>query len=184
MISVASFDIECSSLNADFGIVLCGVVIPTGGEPRIFRADELNKKWKTKRSDDSGTVSAIIEELGRYDILAAHNGLRFDLPFLRTRAARWGFPPLSSPKLIDPVLIARRNLKMSYNGLERIADFLGCNTKTKLSGDLWVRASMDGDTEAMDYIVEHCIQDCQMLEKIVDAVKGYCPAFNSKGSWV
>lgn len=73
---------------------------------------------------------------------------------------------------------------MSYNGLERIADFLGCNTKTKLSGDLWVRASMDGDTEAMDYIVEHCIQDCQMLEKIVDAVKGYCPAFNSKGSWV
>lgn len=184
MISVASFDLECSSLNADFGIVLCGVVKPQNGDPIVFRADELNKKWKTNRSDDSGVVAAIIAELGKHDVLCAHNGLKFDLPYLRTRAARWGMPPLTNPKLIDPVLIARRNLKMSYNGLERIADFLGVNTKTRVDGAIWQAASLDGDREAMGFIVEHCIEDVLMLEKIVEAVKGYCPAFNAKGSWV
>jgi len=163
--------------------VLCGVIKPTDGEPMVFRGDELNRKWKTKRSDDSAVVKAIIEELGRWDLLAAHNGLKFDLPFLRTRAARWDLPPFSSPKLIDPVLIARRNLKMSYNGLERLADFLGCNTKTPVEGAKWMRASLDGDTEAMDEIVAHCVQDVLMLEKIVQAVKGYCRCFDNKGSW-
>lgn len=184
MIKVACFDLECSSLNADFGIVLCGVVKPQSGEPKIFRSDNLNKKWKTQRSDDSAVVKAIIEELGKYDIVAAHNGLRFDLPYLRTRAAHWGMPPVASPKLIDPVLIARRNLKMSYNGLERLADFLGCNSKTPVEGAKWMRASLDGDKAAMDEIVEHCIQDVLMLEKIAEAVKGYCRAFDSKGSWM
>lgn len=183
MISVASFDLECSSLNADFGIVLCGVVKPQNADPIIFRADKLNKKWKTKRSDDSAVVKAIIDELSKYDVVCAHNGLRFDLPFLRTRAAMWGLPAVSSPKLIDPVLIARRNLKMSYNGLERLADFLGCNTKTPVEGAKWMRASLDGDVAAMDEIVEHCIQDVLMLEQIVGAVKGYCRAFDNKGSW-
>lgn len=183
IIRVASFDLECSSLNADFGIILCGVVKPQNGDPIVFRADELNKKWKTKRSDDSGVVKAIINELGNYDLLAAHNGLKFDLPYLRTRAAKWGLPPLPSYRLIDPVLIARRNLRLSYNGLERIADFLGVNTKTRVDGATWLKASLDGDREAMDFIVDHCIEDVAMLEKIVDAVKGYCRVFDSKGSW-
>lgn len=183
MINAACFDLECSSLNADFGIVLCGVVKPQDGEPVIFRADELNRKWKTRRSDDSAVVKALIEELGKYDLLCAHNGLKFDLPYLRTRAARWSLPPVPTPKLIDPVLIARRNLKMSYNGLERLADFLGCNTKTPVEGAKWMRASLDGDTEAMDEIVAHCVQDVLMLEQIVQAVKGYCRQFDGKGSW-
>lgn len=184
LIKVASFDLECSSLNADFGIILCGVIKPQSGEPIVFRSDTLNKKWKTQRSDDSAVVKAIIDELGKYDILCAHNGLKFDLPYLRTRAARWGMPPFHSPKLIDPVLIARRNLRMSYNGLERIADFLGVNTKTRVDGAVWQAASLDGDKAAMDEIVSHCIEDVAMLEVIVSAVKGYCPSFNSKGSWV
>jgi uncharacterized protein YprB with RNaseH-like and TPR domain len=183
IITVASFDLECSSLNADFGIVLCGVVKPQDGEPIVFRGDELNKKWRSKRSDDSALVKAIVGELGKYDILAAHNGLKFDVPYLRTRCARWGLSPVPRYKLIDPVLIARRSLKMSYNGLERIADFLGVNCKTPVEGRLWLQASLDGDKEAMDKIVDHCVKDVEMLEYIIDAVKGYIPAFDSKGSW-
>lgn len=182
MIRVACFDLECSSLNADFGIVLCGVIKPQDGEPVIFRGDDY-KTWKRKRSEDWGVVQDIIRELGKYDLLCAHNGLKFDIPYLRTRAMRWMLPPLQAPKLIDPVLIARRNLRMGYNGLERLADFLGCNTKTPVEGATWMQASLDGDREAMDEIVAHCIEDVNMLEQILQAVKGYCRQYDNKGSW-
>lgn len=159
------------------------MVKPQGQDPIVFRGDELCSHWGIKRSDDRDLVQAIIRELGRYDILCAHNGVRFDLPFLRTRAARWGLHPVPSLKIIDPVLIARRNLRMSWNSLERLADFLGCNTKTPVDGAVWQRASLDGDREALDQIVAHCIEDVKMLEHIVQAVKGYVPAVNTKGSW-
>lgn len=182
MIQVACFDLETTSLNADFGIILCGVIKPAGGDPLVFRADELNKGWDKKRSDDSAVVSAIVSELSRHDILIAHNGLNYDLPFLRTRMAKHGMPPLRSFKLVDPVQVARRALRMSGNSLERIADFLGCNSKTSVDGSLWLQAALDGDRKAMDAICHHCEQDVLMLEKIVDMVKHYAPTFNSKGS--
>src|SRR5262249_49678530 len=134
-ISCCCFDIETTSLNADFGIVLCAVVKPSVGRPKVFRADRLNSKWKTHRSNDSAVIGAIVDELSEYDIWIAHNGNRFDVPFLRTRLAKWNLEALPSRKLIDPVFLARNKLKMSYNSLESLAKFLGVNSKTEVTGD-------------------------------------------------
>lgn len=181
-ITCCAFDLETSSLNADFGIVLCGVVLPANGEPVVFRGDKLNRAWKTRRSDDRDTVRAIVTELDKYDIWIAHNGAKFDVSFLRTRLARWGLQPLPSKKLLDPVMLARNKLRMSYNSLEKIADLLGVNTKTPVRGETWVRAALDGDREAMDLVVEHCVEDVKVLEKVVEALKTYSTALNSWGS--
>lgn len=182
MITICTFDLETTSLNADFGVLLCSVIKPSFGKPIILRADKLNKKWDKGRSDDSALVKATAEELMKHDCWVAHNGAKFDVPFLRTRIARWGLPPLPDAKLIDPVQLARNKLRISYNSLERIADFLGVNTKTTVDGNMWLRAALDGDRQAMNYIVEHCVADVLMLEKVVDAVKSYSRAFNSWGS--
>lgn len=184
LITIATFDLECSSLNADFGIVLCGVIKPhyPDSKPVVLRGDLLCENWDTCRSDDKKTVETIANALSAFDILIAHNGLKYDLPFLRTRLAKHGLPPLKDFKLVDPVQIARNKLRMSNNSLDRITDFLGCNSKTTVDGDTWLKASLDGDRAAMDYIAEHCVEDVYMLEKIVDAVKGYCSVFNNRGS--
>ena len=86
-LSAATFDIETTNLNADFGVVLCGVVLPhdSRARPIVFRADQINKRWAQCRSDDSGVVRAITAELSKYDVLIAHNGARFDIPYLKTR---------------------------------------------------------------------------------------------------
>lgn len=182
MITSCTFDLECSSLNANFGIILCGVIKPADGDPIIFRADELNKRWKTQRSDDSSVVKAVVDELMKYDILVAHNGAKFDIPYLRTRMAKWGLGMFPNKKLVDPVQIARNRFKLSSNSLDSMADFLDTSTKTRVSGDMWLRASLDGDKEAMDYVVEHCVADVLMLERLVDIVKPYCTVFNDRGS--
>ena len=47
---------------------------------------------------------------------------------------------------------------------------------------MWLEAALDGNKLAMDYIVKHCIRDVEILEKVADAVKPYCSAFNTYGS--
>lgn len=182
MISACCFDLECSSLNADFGIVLCGVIKPDGQPPKVFRLDELSKEWDRRRSNDYPVVKAIADELIQYDIIAAHNGAQFDLPFLRTRMMRWQMLALPKIKLIDPVQILRKQLRLSSNSLDRATGFMGINSKSAVDGDIWLKASLDGSKHAMNYIVKHCIEDVKMLEQVVSKVKGYSSSFNCWGS--
>jgi uncharacterized protein YprB with RNaseH-like and TPR domain len=181
-VSCCCFDLETTNLCADFGVVLCGVVKPAHGKPLVFRADQLNKNWKTGRSDDSAVVKAIVDELSSHDIWVAHNGARFDVPFLRTRLLRWGLGALPSAKLIDPVFLARNKLRMSFNSLSQVANLLGCNNKTEVQPEVWLKAALDGDKKSMDYIVAHCVADVDVLEQVVGALKVYSTAYNSWGS--
>jgi len=183
MITSACFDLETSSLNANFGVILVGVVKPADGEPKVFRADNLNKEWKTKRSDDSAVVQAIRDELLQYDILVAHNGARYDIPFMRTRMALWGMGSFPSKKLVDPYQIARNRFRMSSNSLDSLSDLMGTkHKKTPVRGQLWMKAAMDGDRKAMQYITDHCIIDVLILEELVDKVKDYSSVFDNRGS--
>jgi len=45
------FDLETTNLSADFGVILCGVIKPANGRPKVFRADRLNHHWSTQRSN-------------------------------------------------------------------------------------------------------------------------------------
>ena len=182
MIGSACFDLECSSLQADFGIILAAVVKTPFKKPKIFRADKLNPKWSKTRSDDSKIVKAVADELSKYDILVAHNGVDFDLPFLRTRLLVHDLPPLPDFKIVDPVKIARKSLRLGYNSLERIASLLGVNQKKNVDGQVWLRAILDGDKNAMDQITDKCVSDVLMLESIIDHLKPYTSFFNSWGS--
>jgi hypothetical protein len=91
---------------------------------RVFRGDQYST-WARRRSLDRFLVQDICAELLKYDIWCAHNGRYFDVPFLRTRLARWQLPPLPTRKLIDPLLLARNKFRMSYNSLESLARMPG-----------------------------------------------------------
>ena len=183
LIHAACFDLECSHLCANFGIILCAVVKPASGEVKIIRGDALNKNWSTKRSDDSAVCKAIAKELVQYDILAAHNGSNFDLPFLRSRLAAHGLPAFPVKKLIDPLQLARNHFRLSSNSLASLGDFLPLKTqKTPVSGRVWMRAALDGDRRAMDEIVEHCVKDVELLEEVAMCLKQYSTVFNPRGS--
>lgn len=157
-ISSICVDIETFNLSADFGIILCGVIKEEGKKPIVFRHDKLCKTWDKKRSDDSEVVRAIAAEMCKHPIWVAHNGRRFDLPYINTRLLRKGMPPLPQPKaMIDPVELARNKLRMSFNGLGQIAQILGVNTKTDVDAEVWCAAAFDGCRSSMNKIVAHCL---------------------------
>jgi DNA polymerase III epsilon subunit-like protein len=153
---VACFDLETSNLTADFGLILCGSIKQFDqGKMETYRIDAFNTK--KVNSNDSALVGALIRRLSDFDILVAHNGVKFDRPFLNSRALRWGFSStdLLRPNgmIIDPVKLARNHLRLGYNGLDQVARLLGCqNEKTRIMGDTWMRAAMDRDPVAMDEV--------------------------------
>ena len=184
----AVFDLETSNLTPDFAILLCGVVQPVGGVQKIFRIDGRQvpgegggKRWTR---DDGRLAGALVEELGKYNILVAHNGAKFDRRFLNGRALHHNLPILNPRgNIIDPLILAWRHLNLKFNSLEKLAWFLGCEKrKTPTVPDTWLAATIDHDPAALQTIVDHCVADVDLLCEVADRMQALVGPINSWGS--
>lgn len=184
-VRVGVIDIETNSLNAGFGVLLCMVgKTYSPNERRIFRADDYAPWQRGERANDRDILSDILAWMEDLDIIIAHNGLRFDLPFIRTRAVVHGLPPVNFQKIIDPVQLARQHFRFPSNSLNSISHVIGTHAeKTPLRPETWARATLNGDKAAMDEIVEHCVADVDVLEEIVWKLRGYVKTIDKAGSY-
>lgn len=178
-------DIESTGLNASFGRVLCAVAQFYGpDELKVWRADHY-RDWKAgRRSSDAELVTDILKGVEEADVVVAHNGVNFDLPFLRTRALIHGLPPVHPSKIVDPVQLARKTFRFHSNSLDAIASMIGTDfEKTRVEPRYWVKALADGDKESLDYIVEHCEKDVIVLEEVAYKMRKYIKSIDGIGSW-
>lgn len=182
---IAVTDIETTDLWAGMGRVLCAnTVLYSPDESLTRRADSFHS-WKSgKRSDDRELVEAILHDLEKADVVYAYNGSGFDFPFLRTRALIHGLPPVEPKKIIDPVMLARKVFRFRSNRLDSVARDLGCPfEKTDVDKQIWARAMMDGDSQALDQIVEHCEMDVKVLAWVAKKVSPYVRQIDVLGSF-
>lgn len=184
-VRVGVLDIETSGLNAGFGVLLCAVgKAYSPDERRIFRADEYEPWKRGERANDAPLLRDLLAWLEDVDIIIAHNGLKFDLPFLRTRAVVHGLPPVNFQKIIDPVQLARQHFRFQSNSLNSISHVIGTQTeKTPLRPETWQRATLNGDASAMEEIVTHCIADVDVLEEVCWKLRGYVKQIDRAGSF-
>lgn len=186
MISTLVLDIETTDLAADRGVVLC-VCYESSKEPgavRTLRNDKISKSWKKGiRGDDKEIVRQTCGLITEHDVIVAHNGMRFDLPFLRTRALHWGLPALIEPKVVDPLKILWNKHRLRHNSLGVIADHLGLkDRKTPLEMSVWADAMLNGSKAAMDVIVEHCEADVRVLTGVLSRMTPFIKVLDQKGS--
>lgn len=181
----AIFDLETSSLFADTGILLCAVVkeYRSKAAPIVVRADKF-PEWKTQRSNCKPVVQATLKALEDFDIYVAHNGQFFDKTILTSWALQMGQRvDLRFAKFIDPVMLARRHMRLSRRSLHNLLQFLKIpEKKTDILWAHWMRATLDGDIKSLDYIVEHCVADVVALEKAYDQVKRLVKTVDERGS--
>ena len=182
-----ALDIETTGFNADFDIILCAVIKPFtldgNGKVTVIRADSY-PSFNNTRSCDAALCRDLRREIGRYQIIVAHNGVRFDVPFMMARFLKWGIE-WNQPKVLDPVRLARRYLKLGSNSLKSVTHHFGIMGKTECLGDQWMEAKFDrGRTNktAMDYVVDHCIADVEILEKVTNKIKFLSPKIGNFGS--
>lgn len=162
---VATFDLETYGLEPIFGRLLCGVVKPWGEEAKVFRVNRAS-------ADDSKLVSDLVKELNRYNVLIAHNGLYFDKQFLNGRALAFNQDIVDvNVKMIDPYVLAKKNLNMRRNSLDSISEFFGLEErKMHVDAETWVKAALDHDEECMEILIERCTSDVVVLEMLASRV--------------
>ena len=184
-IKVGVLDIEATGLDASFGRVLCAVLQTYGpDDQQVFRADQYPRWKKGLRANDSELVRDILVAVEDVDVIIAHNGVFYDMPFLRTRALIHGLPAVNPAKIIDPVLLARKEFRFHSNRLDSISNVLQTAVqKTPVSPAVWMAAIGDGDAAAMDEIVTHCIHDVEVLAEVTYKIRKYVRTIDSLGSW-
>lgn len=187
MISTLILDLETTDLAADRGVILCASYESSEqpGKIHTIRQDdpEINPDWETKRSNDRELVKQLNQLVRDHDVIVAHNGSRFDIPFLRTRSLRWRLAPVKDVKLVDPLQIAWRKFRLRSNSLGAVADHLGIeDRKTPLDLSVWASAMLDGDKRSMNKIVAHCEADIKVLSAVLPHVKQFVKVLDDRGS--
>jgi len=181
----AIFDLETFSLSADTGILLCAAIREYRSKqpPTVIRADSY-PEWKSDRTNVKPMVLAVVDALKEYDIFVAHNGQYFDKPMLISWCVKFHCSTkLRFAKFIDPVLLARRHMKLTRNSLSALLAFLDIpEKKTSIEWKHWMQAAFNGDRKSMDYIVEHCVVDVNLLEKAYERTKKLVNNIDNRGS--
>jgi len=161
---VGFLDIEASNLKANFGILLSYCIKPAGSDDILC---DLITKDDLDTVLDKRIVSSCIKNMRKFDRLVGHYSTRYDIPFLRTRAAdhRLNFPTYGEIKHSDTYYMAKSKLCLSSNRQDVIAEILQHkNIKSRIDPNHWIKA-LRGDEDALAYILDHNKRDVVQLEK-------------------
>jgi len=152
----AMFDIESTQLDADFGRLICACVKPLGLPPKIF----------STRKGDVKIATRIRDELQKYDYIVTYYGTGFDMPFLTTRLLVQGQDTLGLMRQVDMYYTSRHYLKLASNRQAQVVKSLMRKVnRTDVVGSIWLAAT-EGDKEAVQYVVDHCVADVYDLEEV------------------
>ncbi len=182
---VGYLDIETTGFDAAYDYMLSWAILP---EPKkegfsdtklaktVLGRTLTPKEIKTYVLDRK-LVEELVEALKGFDRIVVFNGVdyRFDIPFARTRALRWGieFIPHRGIFVEDVYLFAKQKLKMSRRRLKDLCSLFGISAKQHPGEpNLWIKASL-GDAEALKYLWKHNVEDVISLYKLYSKLYDY-----------
>lgn len=125
------FDVECSNLSGDFGILLdVGYTVYPGVNKGVVEVHQASINPAAVRSSgridmaDKAVVEAFSKAIADADILVGHYIKRHDVPFVNTRMMYHGLPTIRpQTKFIDTWAYIKKNLKLHSNRLDSATHF-------------------------------------------------------------
>ncbi len=156
-------DIESTSLFADTGMLVCAVLRREDTDMVFFVDSPRREKPVLKR---------LSEEISRREALITFNGRSFDLPFLASRMLVLGLDDavLEVECHVDVFEGCKHVLRFDKLSLNHIARVLGVEVLAGLDGRdvprLYLSYLSHRQRELKDQIIQHCLSDALMLEKV------------------
>jgi DNA polymerase elongation subunit (family B) len=129
--------------------------------------ETFNIQWDENQCDKK-LLQEFIPILNEADLIVAHNGDRFDLKWIKTRALKHDLPMLINYPQFDTLKVAKKKFYFNSNKLDYISEFLGFGNKKKTEPELWDKIILNKDSDAMDEMVAYCNEDVALLEKVYD----------------
>lgn len=127
-----------------------------------------------KNQNDKTLLKELIEVVNSADEIVAHNGDKFDMPWIKTRCLFHGIPTFPAHKTIDTLQWARRKFYFNSNKLNYIAKFLGLGGKIKTEFSLWKEVVLNKNAEALKSMVTYCKRDVELLEQVYNRLAEHC----------
>lgn len=126
-----------------------------------------------KDQDDKALLAEFLKIANTADEIVAHNGDRFDIPWLRGRCIFHGLEPMPRYKSVDTLQWARRNFGFNSNRLDYIAKYLGMGGKIKTEFGLWKDIVLHKCPKALKRMAEYCARDVELLQKVYARMEPY-----------
>lgn len=171
--NVAFWDLETTSLGAWTGDLLVGSIVDQYGKTTTRDRFDFPQEGPL---DQKGLAVWIRNELEKYDIAVAWNGLNFDIGFLNAKLTFYGERPLRRMLHIDPMFKmrgGRYGMRVGSSKLKNVALYFNTpNQKPDVAPEVWRRAD-HGDREALDELRTRCEADCLVMRDIFPYAKPY-----------
>jgi hypothetical protein len=146
--------------------ILCWAAKWLGSDEVIAQKLPDNKKlYKKNKEDDSKILEVLWKLLDEADMVVAHNAKRFDVPVVNGRFLFHGMKPPSPYKIIDTLIIARREFRLISNKLDYLGEYLGVGKKNKTDFDLWL-GCMSGNKASWKEMMAYNVEDTLLLERV------------------
>lgn len=122
------------------------------------------ERFANDPTDDTYVIGILLSLIEKADCVIAHNGDKFDLRMLRTRAIELGFKPFVEPASIDTLKIARKEFMFLSNSLGYLAKTLGVDEQKGQAPsweDVW-----KSDPDVIRECARYCRQDIRTLREV------------------
>jgi DNA polymerase elongation subunit (family B) len=129
--------------------------------------------WDSKQ-DDSKLVKEFIDVLGEADEIVAHNGDKFDIRELRTRAIKQGHLMFPTYRTLDTLKKARKFFSFNSNKLDYLGEYLELGRKLDHEGiDLWKKVILQKSKPDLKRMADYCQQDVILLEDVFNCLSPF-----------
>lgn len=125
--------------------------------------------------DDRLMVEFINEILSKADYVVAHYGDKFDMRFIRGRAAIHGLPATPIVATLDTYKLAKKYLHLNAYRLDYLGKLLGLGGKADSSWALWEGAAQ-GDLKAIKKMAYYNKRDVDLLADVFARILPHCPS--------
>ena len=131
---------------------------------------------ENRTGDDRDLVQSLCSLLDEADIVVAHNGKRFDMGWVRGKAAIHGLPPFSPVKVVDTYLATKKMFYYPSYKLEYLLRRFNCELKyphkTFPGHSLWVEC-LNNNPKAWKEMKDYNIIDVTALEQYYLKIRGW-----------
>lgn len=139
------------------------------GEDEIHHLD-----WGVEKQCDKKLLKAFIKELDKADEIVAHNGDRFDIKWIRTRALFHGLEMRPQYNSIDTLKLCKAYLSLPSNKLSEVARYYDLTAKLDPGGlQTWIDIVINKDAEALETMLVYCDGDITTLKEVYEKIRVY-----------
>jgi len=139
------------------------------GEDEVYNLD-----WGLDKQCDKRLLKKFIKELNKADEIVAHNGDRFDIKWIRTRAIKHGLEMKHTYNMIDTYKIAKKYLNLHSYSLKEICKYYDLTLKIDAGGiSTWDAIQFDKSQEALDHLLYYGDGDITSLKAVYYKLRPY-----------